>query len=200
MTPLHTKLNQLSLTTMSHQLDQTILMRPAGNLSFPQTLEALADLELEARSARSIERRFRLSRLQAQHAIDSFNFKHHKSRTELKARILQLLDLDFLQKGTSAIFIGNPGVGPGRERHRHSRSSPSSRFGRQSVRRYVDRRCTHAECTIDDNKVLDNREWQHARRFWQGLQLFDRADGLPLSPEAAQILGSKGQTLKGGRA
>ena len=108
VTPLHTKLNQLSLTTMSHQLDQTISDATGRNLSFPQTLEALADLELEARNARSIERRFRLSRLQAQHSIDSFNFKHHKSRAELKTRILRLLDLDFLQKGTSAIFIGNP--------------------------------------------------------------------------------------------
>jgi hypothetical protein len=65
---------------MSHQLDQTITDATGRNLSFPQTLEALADLELEARNARSIERRFRLSRLQAQHSIDSFNFKHHKSR------------------------------------------------------------------------------------------------------------------------
>ena len=96
---------------MSHQLDQTISDAASRNLSFPQTLESLADLELEARNARSIERRFRLSRLQAQHSIDSFNFKHHKSRTELKTRILRLLDLDFLQKGTNAIFIGNPGVG-----------------------------------------------------------------------------------------
>jgi DNA replication protein DnaC len=30
---------------------------------------------------------------------------------ELKPRILRLLDLEFLRKGTSAIFIGNPGVG-----------------------------------------------------------------------------------------
>jgi len=96
---------------MSHQLDQTISDAASRNLSFPQTLESLADLEREARNARSIERRFRLSRLQAQHSIDSFNFKHHKSRAELKTRILRLLDLDFLQKGTSAIFIGNPGVG-----------------------------------------------------------------------------------------
>jgi DNA replication protein DnaC len=96
---------------MCHQLDQTISDAASRNLSFPQTLESLADLELEARNARSIERRFRLSRLQAQYSIDSFNFKHHKSRAELKTRILRLLDLDFLQKGTSAIFIGNPGVG-----------------------------------------------------------------------------------------
>ena len=96
---------------MSRQLDQTISEAASKNLGFPQTLESLADLELEARNARSIERRFRLSRLQAQHSIDSFHFKHHKSRAELKTRILRLLDLDFLQKGTSAIFIGNPGVG-----------------------------------------------------------------------------------------
>jgi DNA replication protein DnaC len=86
-------------------------MRPAGISAFRRRLESLVDLELEARNARSIERRFRLSRLQAQHSIDSFNFKHHKSRAELKTRILRLLDLDFLQKGTNAIFIGNPGVG-----------------------------------------------------------------------------------------
>ena len=54
-----------------------------------------------------IERRFRLSRLHQQHSIDSFHFKHHKSRTELKSRILRLLDPEFIAKGTGAIFIGN---------------------------------------------------------------------------------------------
>jgi len=96
---------------MSRQLDQTISDAGANNLSFAQALESLTDLELESRNSRSIERRFHLSRLHAQHSIDSFHFKHHKSRMELKNRILRLLDLDFLHKGTSAIFIGNPGVG-----------------------------------------------------------------------------------------
>jgi DNA replication protein DnaC len=82
----------------------------AQNRSFAHTLESLADLELETRNSRAIERRFRSSRLQAQHLIDSFHFKHHKSRMELKNRILRLLDLEFLAKGTSAILIGNPGV------------------------------------------------------------------------------------------
>lgn len=111
MTSLHQKLNQLSLTTVSRQLDQMISEAAAKNLSLAQALESLADLELESRNRRSIERRFRLSRLHSQHSIDSFNFKHHKSRLELKHRILRLLDLDFLSKGTSAIIIGNPGVG-----------------------------------------------------------------------------------------
>lgn len=96
---------------MSRQLDQVIAEAAAKNLSLAQALESLTDLELESRNRRSIERRFRLSRLHAQHSIDSFHFKHHKSRLESKTRILRLLDLEFLRKGTSAIFIGNPGVG-----------------------------------------------------------------------------------------
>ena len=111
MNSLQQKLNQLSLTSMSHQLDQAITDAAARNLSLTQALEALVDLELESRNSRSIERRFRLSRLHARHSIDSFHFKHHKSRAEQKARILRLLDLEFLQNGSSAIFIGNPGVG-----------------------------------------------------------------------------------------
>ena len=98
MTSLHQKLNQLSLTTMSRQLDQTISEATAKNLSLTQARESLLDLELESRNRRSIERRFRLSRLHAQHSIDSFHFKHHKSRMELKNRILRLLDLDFLAR------------------------------------------------------------------------------------------------------
>jgi DNA replication protein DnaC len=111
VTSLHEKLNQLSLTTMSRQLDQTVSDATARNLSLVQALEALADSELEARNGRSIERRFRLSRLHARYSIDSFHFKHHKSRMEVKTRILRLLDLEFVVKGTSVIIIGNPGTG-----------------------------------------------------------------------------------------
>ena len=111
MTSLHEKLNQLSLTTMSRQLDQTVSDAVTRNLSLVQALEALADSELEARNGRSIERRFRLARLHARYSIDSFHFKHHKSRMDLKTRILRLLDLEFVVKGTSVIIIGNPGTG-----------------------------------------------------------------------------------------
>jgi DNA replication protein DnaC len=96
---------------MSRQLDPITTDAAARNLSFLQTLEALTDLELESRNNRSIERRFRLSRLHTRYSIDSFNFKHHKSRMELEPRILRLLDLEFLAKGTSVVVIGNPGTG-----------------------------------------------------------------------------------------
>jgi DNA replication protein DnaC len=96
---------------MSLHLDQILTDATAKNLSLAQTLEALLDRELEARHQRSIERRFKLSRLQSKPSIDSFHFNHHKSRLQLKTRILRLLDLDFLRNGTSVCIIGNPGVG-----------------------------------------------------------------------------------------
>jgi len=83
----------------------------AKNLSLAQTLEALIDREIESRHQPSIERRFKISRLQTKPSIDSFHFNHHRSRGQLKTRILRLLDLDFLHHGTSVGIIGNPGVG-----------------------------------------------------------------------------------------
>jgi DNA replication protein DnaC len=65
VTTLPQKLNQLSLTSMARQLDQTIVDAAQRNRSFAETLESLVDFELEARNSRSIERRFRLSRLHA---------------------------------------------------------------------------------------------------------------------------------------
>jgi DNA replication protein DnaC len=108
---LNQKLDQLNLTIMSRQLDQILDDAATKSLSAAQTLEWLADLELEARTSRAIERRFRFSKLQAQHTMDSFLFSHHNSRTKVKNRLLRLLDLDFLNSGTNIILIGNPGVG-----------------------------------------------------------------------------------------
>src|SRR5215471_9533418 len=111
MTPLEQKLNQLNLSTMSCQLETTLTEAAAKNLSAAATLEWLTDMEIEARSQRAIERRFRCSRLQAQPSIDAFHFHPHKSRVQAKPRLLRLLDLSFLTKGTNIVLIGNPGVG-----------------------------------------------------------------------------------------
>jgi len=111
MTPLEEKLNLLSLSTMSRQVETTLTEAAAKNLSAAATVEWLADMELEARKQRAIDRRFKCSRLQAQPSIDAFHFHHHKSRQQAKPRILRLLDLSFLTKGTNLVLIGNPGVG-----------------------------------------------------------------------------------------
>jgi DNA replication protein DnaC len=111
MTPLEQKLNQLALSTMSRQVETTLTEAAAKNLSMSATLEWLTDMELEARKQRAIQRRYKCSRLQAQPSIDAFQFNHHKTRQQAKPRILRLLDLEFLAKGTNLVLIGNPGVG-----------------------------------------------------------------------------------------
>ena len=151
MTPLHQKLNQLSLTSMVRQLDQTIadaaakkpqLRRKHWNRSWI--------CELESRNSRSIERRFRLSRLHAQHSIDSFHFKHHKSRMELKPRILRLLDLEFIAQGHQRDLYRQsrrgqnipgenhrlarlPGQSARPVHHRHGHAQPPARFAGRSL-------------------------------------------------------------------
>jgi len=111
MTPLEQKLDQLNLKAMSRQIEATMAEASARNLSISATIELLADLELESRQGRAIERRFKCSRLQSQPSIDAFHFHHHKSRVQAKNRILRLLDLSFLRQGTNLVLIGNPGVG-----------------------------------------------------------------------------------------
>lgn len=111
MNELAPKLEALKLSFMSQQLDTVLADAASKNLSVVATLEWLVDLELEGRQKRAVERRFLFSRLNAQVGIESFNFNHHKSRQQLKSRILHLLDLDFLAQGTNVIVIGNPGTG-----------------------------------------------------------------------------------------
>jgi len=86
---------------MSRQLETTLSEAAHKNLTVAATLEWLTNMELESRHSRAIERRFKCSRLQAQPSIDTFHFNHHKSRSQNKSRILRLLDLDFLSKGTN---------------------------------------------------------------------------------------------------
>jgi DNA replication protein DnaC len=93
---------------MAQNLETMTAQAASRNLSFSA---ALADLELEARHSRAIERRFKPSRLPAQPTLDQFHFSHHKSRQQAKNRILRLLELDLLKQGTNVVIIGNPGVG-----------------------------------------------------------------------------------------
>jgi DNA replication protein DnaC len=111
VTALKTKLEQLRLGGMSRELDTILAEASRRNLGPAAALEWLADIEIEQRRARSVERRFAQSRLQARLTIDAFDFHHHKSRLALKARILRLLDLDFIAQGANLVIIGNPGTG-----------------------------------------------------------------------------------------
>src|SRR5262249_14261274 len=68
----------------------------------------LADMELEARRNRAIDRRFKQSRLQMQPSIDALDFQHHKTRPQNKTPLLPPLDLHFVEKGTSTAILRTP--------------------------------------------------------------------------------------------
>ncbi len=96
---------------MSHNLDQVLTDTSKQNLSLAAALESLVDMELDARRSRAVERRFRSARIGARCSIDGFQFNHHKSRLQMKSRILQLMDLDFVHHGANIVIIGNPDLG-----------------------------------------------------------------------------------------
>src|SRR5262245_35841774 len=92
---------------MSRNLDQILSEAAAQNLSLSAALESLIDRELEARNARSIERRFRLAHLGVRYSIDSFQFNHHKSRLQMKNRsfVLWISSSSAMAPASSSLVI-----------------------------------------------------------------------------------------------
>ncbi len=84
MTPLEQKLNQLSLTTMSRQLDDDLADAAAKNLSVAATLECSPTWNWKPATAAPSSAASSARRLQAQPSIDGFHFHHHKSRMQGK--------------------------------------------------------------------------------------------------------------------
>ena len=112
MTSLQQKLEQLNLTTMSQQLEPTLAEAGPAILASPNAWKLWSICELEARSPAR-----RGAPLQAAPACtpslpSTASTSTITSRvSRLKNRILRLLDLDFIDQGTSVCIIGNPGVG-----------------------------------------------------------------------------------------
>jgi len=108
---LREKLIQLRMKTMAANLAEILEQAAAKNHGPVEILTRLAELELEQRWHNSIALRWRQSALIEKLTIDQFDFHHHKSRMEQKARILNLLSLDFVKEHRDVILIGNPGTG-----------------------------------------------------------------------------------------
>lgn len=108
---LKQKLQSLRLHQMSLELENLIKEATQKNAPHLMFLESLIDMEIEHRRQRSIEYRYRKSKLPRLVSIDEFDFNHHQTRAKNKHRILNLLDLAFIKTKTDIIFMGQPGVG-----------------------------------------------------------------------------------------
>jgi DNA replication protein DnaC len=105
------KAKALRLKTICEQLPQVMDLAEKNNWPCLETLAHLFDLEIETRRQNRIALCFRQSKLNEKLTIDQFDFNHHSSRKKQKARILNLMALEFLEKKMDIILIGNPGVG-----------------------------------------------------------------------------------------
>jgi len=108
---IHEKCKMLKLKAVAQHLEQTMALAGQRNWTPLQTIDHLFDLELELRKKNRITRCFKQSRLYEETTIDAFDFSHHGSRKKQKSRILNVLDLGFLEQKKDIILIGNPGVG-----------------------------------------------------------------------------------------
>ena len=105
------KFKLLRLKTCANNILQVTELAKQKNWSALQIIEHLLDLELEAREKNRIALRFKQSKLFEKPTIDQFDFNFHASRKKQKNRILNLMDLEFIQQKKDIILIGNPGVG-----------------------------------------------------------------------------------------
>ena len=108
---LKEKLIKLRLKAMLENLDSVVKQTAEKNLDPWTALSMLADLEIEQRLQNSVALRWRQSKLNEKVTIDQFDFDHHKSRKEQKGKILNLMNLEFIQKRMDVILIGTPGTG-----------------------------------------------------------------------------------------
>ncbi len=105
------KLKNLGLKACAANLTAMTETAAQKNLSFPDTLERLLDLEIEQRRLTRIATRFKESRLDEKPTIDRFDFDFHVSRKNQKTKTLNLMGLSFIKEKKDVILIGNPGVG-----------------------------------------------------------------------------------------
>jgi len=108
---IHEKCKVLKLKAVAQHLEQTMVLAGQRNWTPLQAISHLFDLELELRKKNRIARCFKQSKLYEKTTIDAFDFNHHSSRKNQKSRILNLLDLEFIEQKKDIILIGNPGVG-----------------------------------------------------------------------------------------
>lgn len=105
------KLKTLRLKASADCLPQIIQQAEKQNLSPLAIIDAIADLELEYRQKKRVLLRFNQSKLFEKLTIDQFDFHFHISRQKQKNKILNLLDLSFINQKKDVIIIGNPGAG-----------------------------------------------------------------------------------------
>jgi DNA replication protein DnaC len=102
-------LNILKLKTIARVLDDELARAVQEETPTTELLERLFTLEADGLIQRRIERRIKLSKMPERKLLADFDFSFQKGLD--KARIMELADLDFVQRKQGLILAGNSGTG-----------------------------------------------------------------------------------------
>jgi len=105
---------QEKLTTISFTQDEAAIKQLSGyaskqNWSYETFLERLLDNEITVKQEQYIQRRISQARFPRITTLDQFDFTYPKKIN--KKQVVQLFDLDFIEKREWVVFVGNSGVG-----------------------------------------------------------------------------------------
>jgi DNA replication protein DnaC len=106
---LNTYLHQLRLPTFLKNYPQFAADAARNNLDHTRFLLALVEQEVQQREANMIQRRIKAARFPVLKELADFDFSALPKLN--KAEILDLSRGEYIQKRSSLIFIGNPGLG-----------------------------------------------------------------------------------------
>lgn len=106
---LNTYLRQLRLPTFLENYSRFAADAARNNLDHTRFLLALAEQEVQQRESNMIQRRIKAARFPVLKELADFDFSALPKLN--KAEILDLARGEYIQKRSSLIFIGNPGLG-----------------------------------------------------------------------------------------
>jgi len=100
---------QLRLPTIAQEYSRIAHQCSKDNQGYDVFLKDLLEIEIAARSSKSIIRRIKEAKFPTDKTMDSFKFDALPKLN--KKRILELADCSFIERQECVVFIGPPGVG-----------------------------------------------------------------------------------------
>ena len=102
-------LKELRLPTFLREYGKLAAQCADDGVSYPEYLFGLAEMELNDRYDRMVQRRIRAARFSATKSLDTFDFSAIPSVNQ--ALIIQLARCEFVEKRENVIAVGNSGTG-----------------------------------------------------------------------------------------
>ena len=173
-------LKELRLPSFLREYGKLASQCATEGVSHPDYLLRLAELELNDRHQRTVQRRVRAARFPAVKSLDTFDFSAIPSVNQ--PLVMQLARCEYVERGENIIAIGNSGTG---------KTHVALGLGLAACQRGLSVGFTTAAALVNellearDQRRLLNLQWQLARLK---LLIIDELGFVPLSHTGAELL------------